>query len=146
MVESSRSETPDSDGRAVIANPVVAVASSPDGQGYLLLPSPPSIRPSVPGSSGFALAERDYEISGSESSVYQSQTWQQAASYLRMGQSVDPGDTSSYPAAIQEFGQLASIPEMGVSAAQQAEAVADVTALDAFFGTDLAPQLLGPGY
>jgi hypothetical protein len=133
-----------SNGGTVIANPILAIAPSPDGQGYLLIPSPPVLRPSLPGYSGFDLAKRQYEISASVESVYQAETWRQAASYLLMGESVDPRNTSGYPGAIQELSQLASIPEMGDTAAQTTESVADVDALDAFFGVDLAPQLVGP--
>jgi hypothetical protein len=124
-----------SNGGTLIANPIVAIASSPDGQGYLLLPSPPAIRPSLPGYSGFDLAKRQYEISGSVASAYQNEPWLQAASYLLIGESVDPGNTSGYPGAIQELTQLASLPDMGATAEQRAEAVTDTNALDAFFGT-----------
>jgi hypothetical protein len=79
------------------------------------------------------LAKREWQISGYEAAVYQSVTLQQAASYLRIGEGVDPGNTSGYPVAIRDLDQLASIPEMDVTPAQDAEGSADGAFLTPFF-------------
>jgi hypothetical protein len=128
-----------SQGSPVIANPVIALASSPSGQGYLLLPTTPAVNPRIPADTGYALARREWQITAYEAAVYQSATWEQAASYLGMGEGVDPGTTSGYPAAIAELNQLANIPEMDVTPAQSAEASADTSALTSFFSANTAP-------
>jgi hypothetical protein len=51
------------------------------------------------------------------------------------GRATDSGNTSGYPAAVQELTDLAPVPETATTAAQQAEAQADVSALDSFFNT-----------
>lgn len=121
-----------SDGSTVIANPVIELVPSPSGDGYLLVPTTPALDPAA-GRSGYSLAKYEWEIAELEVAVYQSETWQQAASYLALGAKVDGGETAGYAAAISELEQLAAIPEMDVTPAQSAEASADVAALDAFF-------------
>ena len=61
-------------------------------------------------------------------------------SYLTIGEGVDPGSTVRYPAAIRDLDQLDSIPEMGVTPAQEAEGLADVAALTSFFDAKAFPQ------
>ena len=126
-----------SEGSDVIANPIIALVSSPSGRGYLLLPTTPAVNPTKPDDTGYALARREWQISPYEAAVYQSITWLQAASYLRIGEGVDPGNTSGYPAAIAELDQLASIPEMDVTPVQQGEGKADVAALTTFFNANI---------
>ena len=122
-----------SEGSDVIANPIIALVSSPSGRGYLLLPTTPAVNPTKPDDTGYALARREWQISPYEAAVYQSITWLQAASYLRIGEGVDPGNTSGYPVAIRDLDQLASIPEMDVTPAQDAEGSADGAFLTPFF-------------
>ncbi len=122
-----------SNGTDIIANPIITLIPTPSGQGYLLLPAAPGVNPTVRGGTGYALARREYQFSWSEAAVFQSVTWQQAASYLRIGQRVDPGITSGYPAATAELEQLASIPETSTTPNQDAEASADIAALTSFF-------------
>jgi hypothetical protein len=129
-----------SDGSDVIANPIISLVPSPSGNGYLLLPSPPGVNPSIPGHSGYALAKREWQIIPYEAAVYQSATWQQAAAYLAIGEGVDPGNTSGYVSAISELDQLASIPEMGITPTQGAEGEADVAALTSFFNARIFSQ------
>jgi hypothetical protein len=115
--------------------PIAALVPSTDGGGYWLLPTTPAVKRGVPASSGFSLAKQEWESSGFAAAVYQSEIWEQAASYLSLGESVDGGNTSGYPAAISELTQLASIPEMDVTPVQSAEGDADTNSLDIFFAT-----------
>jgi len=121
----------------VIANPIIALVPTPSDQGYLLLAAAPGVSPTIPSDTGYALAKQEWQLSSNEAAVYQSVTWQQAASYLAIGERVDPGNTSGYPAAIEELNQLASIPEMDATPTQNAEGSADVAALTSFFNTPL---------
>jgi hypothetical protein len=116
-------------------HPTAALVPSPDGGGYSLLTTEPALRPRMPGFDGYALAKKEWEASGDVAAAFQSEMWQQTASYLRLGESTDGGDTSGYPAAISELIQLAFIPEMDVTPSQSAEGDADTDALDVFFGT-----------
>ncbi len=122
-----------SNGNNVIANPIIALVPTPSDQGYLLLPAAPGVNPTLPSETGYALAQREYQFSWSEAAVFQSVTWLQAAAYLMIGQRVDPGTRSGYPAAIAELIQLASVPETNVTPTQAAEASADIAALTPFF-------------
>jgi hypothetical protein len=115
--------------------PTAALVPSPDGGGYSLLSTEPAVRPGVPGFDGYALAKKEWEASDNVAAVFQSVMWQQTASYLRLGASIDGGDTSGYAAAIFELTQIAYIPEMDVTPSQRAEFEADANALDNFFGT-----------
>jgi hypothetical protein len=126
-----------SEGSDVIANPVIGITPSPSGQGYFLLMTTPAINPTEPNETGNELAKREWQITGYEASYTQSTTLVQAAAYLTMGEGVDPGNTSEYPTAVQELLQLASIPEMDVTSAQDAEAEADTTALTSFFNSQV---------
>jgi hypothetical protein len=105
---------------------------TPSGQGYLLLPAAPGVNPTLPTDTGYALAKREWQLISKEAAVYQSITWLQAVSYLSIGERVDPGNTSAYSVAMQDLDQLASIPEMDVTPAQEAEGSADVAALTSF--------------
>ncbi|MCU4185959.1 hypothetical protein K6U06_16430 [Acidiferrimicrobium sp. IK] len=76
-------------------------------------------------------------MSGSRTSFAANQALllDQSASYLRIGETVDPGNTSGYPAAVGELVQLAGLPETGDTPAQMALAKSDIAALDSFFAT-----------
>jgi hypothetical protein len=124
-----------SEGSDLIANPVIGITPSPTGQGYFLLSTTPAVNPHVPGDTGYELAKREWQATQYEASYIQGATWVQAADYLTMGERVDPGPTSGYPAAVQQLLQLASIPETDVSPAEDAEGNADIAGLNAFFTT-----------
>ena len=125
-----------SEGSGIVANPIIALVPLPSGQGYLLLPTTPAVNPTIPDDTGYALAKREWQISQYVEAVYQGATLAQVASYLAIGEGVDPGSTSDYSAAIEDLNQLASLPETDDTPAQVAEATADGAALNSFFGTN----------
>jgi hypothetical protein len=115
-------------------NPFSGIAVSGDGDGYVLLPSDPAVDPAVSGRSGFALAKQEWVGDGSLSCAEEAGPLIQGAQYLLIGERVDSGDKSAYPAAVDDFEQLWSMPEMDRTSAQDGEASADTAALNAFFG------------
>ena len=117
-------------------NPITAIAASPDGGGYLLLPTDPAVEPGVPGRSGFDLARQEWVGDGTLACYQESTPLRQGAQYLLIGESVDGGNTSGYPAAISAFEQLDTLPETSNTPTQNAERVADTHTLNAFFGTN----------
>ncbi len=117
-----------------LPNPTTAFAASPDGAGYVLLPSDPAVEPGVPGRSGFSLAKPEWVGDGTLSCALQTPPLLQAAQYLLIGESVDGGNTSGYPAVIDELHQVAALPGMSRTPAQNATGEQDTNDLDAFFG------------
>lgn len=63
--------------------------------------------------------------------------WNQAASDLVSGIDTDGGNTLGYAAAASALQNLAPLPLMGDTTSQMSEDTADVTALNAFFGTNV---------
>jgi hypothetical protein len=122
-------------GTAGIPVPVAAIVPFPGGGGYSLLSTEPAIRPGVPGFDGYELAKEEWESSSNVFAFFQSAMWKQSAFYLRLGEGIDGGDTSGYPAAIGELTQIASVPQMFGNPSQGAEFSTDTNALDIFFGT-----------
>jgi hypothetical protein len=116
-------------------NPFAAVTASDHGDGYLLLPTNPAVEPWIPGRSGFALAEREWQDDGNLSCYLESVPLIQGPQYLLIGERVDGGDTSGYPAAVDDFEQLSSMPVVGRTTTQNAQALADTTSLNALFDT-----------
>jgi len=117
-------------------NPVTAIAATPDGGGYLLLPTDPAVEPGVPGRSGFDLARQEWVGDGTLACYQESTPLRQGAQYLLIGESVDGGNTSGYPAAISAFEQLDTLPEMRNTPTQNAERGTDSRTLNAFFATN----------
>ncbi|HTT85792.1 MAG TPA: hypothetical protein VMF60_00365, partial [Acidimicrobiales bacterium] len=89
------------------------------------------------GRSGFALAQEEWEGVDRLDCATQDEPIIQAAQYLLIGQGVDSGDTSGYPAAVNELQYLAVLPEMDRTPTQSATGIADTADLNAFFGTDV---------
>jgi hypothetical protein len=81
-----------------------------------------------------------WQQGAADNAAVQSGDWLQAAADLTSGISTDGGDTSGYSTAANELTDLASIPDTNDTATQAAQQQADITALDAFFGT---PNLYG---
>ena len=117
-------------------NPITAIAASPDGGGYLLLPTDPAVELGVPGRSGFDLARQEWVGDGTLFCYQESTPLRQGAQYLLIGESVDGGNTSGYPAAINAFERLDTLPETSNTPTQNAERVGDSHTLNAFFGTN----------
>ncbi len=117
-------------------NPITAIAASSDGGGYLLMPTDPTVEPGVPGRSGFDLARQEWVGDGTLACYQENAPLRQGAQYLLIGESVDGGNTSGYPAAIKAFEQLDTLPETNNTPAQNAERVRDTHTLNAFFGTN----------
>jgi hypothetical protein len=84
-----------------------------------------------PASSSFSDALAQWQQGASVDSADQDQYLGQAATDLMLGS----GNNPSYVTAANQLKQLASLPEMGDTAAQQAEAQSDISALNTFFGT-----------
>ncbi|MHB8289931.1 MAG: hypothetical protein ACYDEY_11960 [Acidimicrobiales bacterium] len=117
-------------------NPITAIAASPEGGGYLLMPTDPAVEPGVPGRSGFDLARQEWVGDGTLACYQENAPLRQGAHYLLIGESVDGGNTSGYPAAIKAFEQLDTLPETNNTPAQNAERVRDTHTLNAFFATN----------
>jgi hypothetical protein len=120
------------------SNLFAAIAASPKGGGYELLPTDPAVEPGVPGRSGFDLAKHEWEGDGTYACAAETLPLIQGAQYLLIGERLDGSDTSGYPAAIEDFEQLANLPEMSRTSAQDAQASAGTAGLNAFFGTNAA--------
>jgi hypothetical protein len=117
-------------------NPITAIAGSPDGGGYLLLPTDPAVEPGVPGRSGFALARQEWVGDGNLDCANQAPPLIQGAQYLLIGTRVDGGNTSGYNNAINDFEQLASLPGMNRTQSQNEEGITDTANLNSVFGAN----------
>jgi len=82
----------------------------------------------------FASAKQQWVAGASASSAAQNGYWSQAATDLHAAIAAG-APSGSYTTAINELQQLESIPEMGATNAQVAEAQNDTAALNTFFGT-----------
>lgn len=78
----------------------------------------------------FAKAQAAWKQSATAAAASVDRYLLQAANDLKAA-----GGGSGFPAAVRELTDLASIPETGTTKAQQAQAMADVAALDRFFKT-----------
>jgi hypothetical protein len=85
---------------------------------------------------GFALAKHQWELGASASSAAQGRYWGAAAKDLKSAVAAKAPGTSKYAHVASSLEQLAGLPDAMQTPAQQKESLADVEAINAFFGTN----------
>jgi hypothetical protein len=84
---------------------------------------------------GYAAAKLQWQKGATAISADQGSYWAKAAADLKAGKSIDPGDTSGYPAAIKDLQNLIMLPDAQQTPAQNAQYHADLKSLNGFFQT-----------
>jgi hypothetical protein len=103
--------------------------------------APPPATSNAPGA-GFNAALQQWLASANVPAAIVGNNLTQAVADLNGGISTDGGDTSGYAGAIEALTSLMSVPPTDVSPQLQAQAQADIAALDAFFNTPgLSPNI-----